>query len=117
MMSGNFGTEQTPLTFMVRRENEPVHVLPRPFNFVNCFPLPSELAEVEHRALHQTEPSIPPEPALFAAKAFGHPLAFKFFELAYVWHFTNVVTFRAPVMAETWRRVRRHYPGAMVREE
>ena len=116
MTSGNVGTEQTPLNFTVRRENEPVHFLPRPFNFVNCFPLPTELAQIEHRALRQTEQSLPPDPALFAAKAFGHQLAFKFVELAYVWHFTNVVTFRAQVMAETWRRVQSHYPGAVVRE-
>ena len=43
MTSGNVGTEQTPLNFTVRRENEPVHFLPRPFNFVNCFPLPTSL--------------------------------------------------------------------------
>lgn len=109
--SGNVGTEQTPLNFMVRREKEPVHFLPRPFNFVNCFPLPEELAKLEQSALAQPEQGISLDPALFA-KAFGRPWAFEFVELAYVWHFTNVVTFRSLVMGETWRRVQDHYPGA-----
>jgi hypothetical protein len=102
--AGDFGTEQTPLNFMVKREKEPVHFLPRPFNFVNCFRLPADLAKNL-------------DPALFAAKAFGRPGAFEFVELAYVWHFTSVVAFRLPVMGETWRRVQSHYPGAVVREE
>jgi hypothetical protein len=108
MTAGNVGTEQTPLNFMVRRENEPVHFLPRPFNFVNCFPLPGDLAKAGDGAI--------PDPALFAAKAFGRPRAFEFVELAYIWHFTNVVNFRSPVMGETWRRVQSHYPGAVVRD-
>jgi hypothetical protein len=101
MTSGDLGTEQTPLNFMVKREKEPVFFLPRPFNFVNCFPLPAELAQVEQIALTQAEHSVRPDPALFAAKAFGRPIAFEFVELAYVWHFTNVVTFRSLVMGET----------------
>jgi hypothetical protein len=116
MTSGDVGTEQTPLNFMVKREKEPVFFLPRPFNFVNCFPLPAELAQLEQIALTQAEHSVRPAPALFAAKAFGRPIAFEFVELAYVWHFTNVVTFRSLVMGETWRRVQGNYPGAVVRE-
>ena len=69
MASGNVGTDQTPLNFMVKREKEPVFFLPRPFNFVNCFPLPAELAQVEQIALTQAEHSVRPDPALFAAKA------------------------------------------------
>jgi hypothetical protein len=109
MMSGNFGTEQTPLNFMVRRENEPVLFLPRPFNFVNCFPMQAELAQLER--------SPRPDPDLFAAKAFARPWAFDFVELGYIWHFTNVVTLRSLVMRETWRHVQGNYPGAAVREE
>jgi hypothetical protein len=106
MTSANVGTEQTPLNFMMKREKEPVHFLPRPFNFVNCFPLPGEIAKIGHDGS--------PDSALFAAKAFGRPRAFEFVELAYVWHFTNVVTFRSLVMGETWRRVQGHYPGAAI---
>jgi hypothetical protein len=116
MTSGNVGTEQTPLNFMVKRENEPVHFLPRPFNFVNCFPLHEDLVKLEQGALIQTEQSARPDPALFAVKAFGRPSTFDFVELAYVWHFTNVVTLRSPVMGETWRRVQDNYPGAVVRD-
>jgi hypothetical protein len=115
MTSGNVGTEQTPLNFMVRRENEPVHFLPRPFNFVNCFPMQGEVAQIENKAFAHAEQNGRPDPALFAAKAFGRPWAFEFVELAYVWHFTNVVTFRALVMGETWRRVKGNYPGAAAR--
>ena len=62
MLSGNFGTDQTPLNFMLRREKEPVHFLPRPFNLLNCFPMDSELDSIEH------SPS--PDFAQFAEKAF-----------------------------------------------
>ena len=106
--SGNFGTEQTLLNFMAKREKEPVFLLPRPFNFVNCFPMPEELSRLERGATGDL--------LAFAAKAFGHPRTFDFVGLGYVWHFTNVVTFRSPVMAETWRRVQGHYPGAVVRD-
>jgi len=109
MMSGNFGTEQTPLNFMVRRENEPVFFLPRPFNFVNCFPMPEELYKLEQ--------SSRPDPTLFAAKAFAPPWAFDFVELSYIWHFTNVVTLRSLVMRETWRRVQNNYPGVVIPDE
>jgi len=117
MTSANVGTEQTPLNFMVKRENEPVHFLPRPFNFVNCFPLHEDLVKLEQNALTGTEQSPRPDPALFAVKAFGRPSTFDFVELAYIWHFTNVVTFRSPVMGETWRRVQSHYPGAVVQND
>lgn len=40
--------------------------------------------------------------------------AFEFVNLAYVWHFTNVVVHRSLVIQEVWRRVAGHYPGASV---
>jgi len=108
MASGNVGTDQTPLNFMVKREKEPVFFLPRPFNFVNCFAMPEELSRLGQGAR--------PDPALFAEKAAAHPWAFDFIELSYIWHFTNVVTMRSLVMGETWRRVQSNYPGAVVRD-
>ncbi len=106
MLSGNFGTDQTPLNFMLRREQEPVHFLPRPFNLLNCFPMDSELDSIEH------DPS--PDFAQFAEKAFGRPWSFMFIEAGYVWHFSNIVAARSIVMREAWRRVRANYPGASV---
>jgi hypothetical protein len=76
---------------------------------VNCFPLRGELAKLEL--------SPRADPALFAATASGHKLAFDFVELGYIWHFTNVVTLRSLVMRETWRHVKSNYPGAVVRDE
>jgi hypothetical protein len=108
IVSGNFGTEQTALNFMVKREKEPLFLLPRPFNFVNCFPMPEELSRLERSA--------PVDSSAFAAKAFAHPRTFDFVGLGYVWHFTNVVTYRSLVMGETWRRVQGNYPGAVLRE-
>jgi len=86
-----------------------VFFLLRPFNFLNCFPMPDELLRMEQGA-H-------PDTALFAVKAFSQPWAFDFVELRYIWHFTNVVTHRSLVMGETWRRFKENYPGAVVRDE
>jgi hypothetical protein len=104
MTSGNFGTDQTPLNFVVRRENEPIHFLPRPFNLINCFPMDATLSALDQSAN--------PDRALFAEKAFARPRAFHFVEYGYIWHFTNVIALRSLVMRETWRRVRHNYPGA-----
>lgn len=109
MMSGNFGTEQTPLNFAVRQANEPVHFLPRPFNLINCFPMTWALSAIAQ------EPN--PDPVRFAEKAFGRAWAFDFVEFGYIWHFTNVVALRSLVMGETWRRFRHNYPGARVSDE
>ena len=65
MTSGNVGTEQTPLNFTVRREKVAGGSPFRgPSIFVNCFPLPTELAQIEHRALRQTEQSCLPSRAV-----------------------------------------------------
>ena len=108
MASGNVGTDQTPLNFMVKRKKEPVFFLPRPFNFVNCFAMPDELSRMELSGRLDA--------TLLAEKAFVQPWAFDFIELSYIWHFTNVVTFRSLVMGETWRRVQANYSSAVVRE-
>jgi hypothetical protein len=106
MLAGNFGTDQTPLNFMLRHQKEPVHFLPAQFNLLHCFPMEADLWPIE------CSPS--PDEARFARKAFSRPGAFGFIERAYVWHFSNVVRMRSLVMRETWRRVSANYPGAGV---
>ena len=106
ILSGKLGTDQTPLNFMLRRENVPVHFLPRPFNFVHCFPMDPILMSIEMSRV--------PDENVFAEKAFSRPWTFEFVELGYIWHFNNVIALRRLVMQETWRRVRHNYPGADV---
>ena len=109
MLSGNFGTDQTPLNLVLRREREPVHFLPPPFNLLHCFPMDSLLWSIEYSPM--------PDTSLFAEKAFSRPCAFEFVDLGYIWHFSSVSVLRSLVMREAWRRVRDHYPGADLRDE
>jgi hypothetical protein len=106
MRSGDVGTDQTPLNFILRREREQLRILPPPFNYQHCFPM--------NDALHTLEEDPVSNPGAFAAEGFSQSWAFQFIKLAYVWHFTNVVTHRSLVMQEVWRRVAGHYPGATV---
>jgi hypothetical protein len=106
MRSGDVGTDQTPLNFVLRRERELLRILPPPFNYLHCFPM--------NEALQVFDEDPASDPTVFAAEAFAQPRAFQFITLAYVWHFTSVVTHRALVMQEVWRRVTEHYPDATV---
>ena len=106
MRSGDVGTDQTPLNFILKREREQLRILPPPFNYLHCFPM--------NEALQALDEDRGCDPALFAAEAFAQPRAFQFIKLAFVWHFTSVVGQRSLVMQETWRRVAEHYPGAIV---
>src|SRR5262249_10020217 len=106
MQSGDVGTDQTPLNFILRREREPLQILPPPFNLGHCFPMNDALQALEKHP-HS-------DPGVFAAEGFAQPWAFEFIRLAYVWHFTSVVTHRSLVMQEAWRRVAGNYPGATV---
>ena len=45
--SGDFGTDQTPLNFMLRQKNEPIFFLPGSFNLLHCFPMDAELAQID----------------------------------------------------------------------
>jgi hypothetical protein len=108
MRSGDVGTDQTPLNFIVKREGEQLRILPPPFNYLHCFPMSEALQVLDE------EPAA--DPTAFAAEAFAQPGAFNFIKLAFVWHFTSVVAHRSLVMQETWRRVAGNYPGASVDE-
>lgn len=107
MKKGVYGTDQTPLNFFVRRENEPVCLLPPPFNFVHCFPLKGDLSAME--ADGRTDQ--------FGEAISVPPLPLDFIDFASVWHFTNVVKLRALAMGEVWRRVHHNYPGAIVADD
>ena len=109
MLSGDFGTDQTPLNLMVRRQNEPVHFLPPAFNVLHCFSADPMLKRVEQ------SPSV--EQNVFADKVLSRPGAFDFLDSGYVWHFNSVHGLRSMVMRETWRRVRSNYPGATVHQD
>jgi hypothetical protein len=104
--AGDVGTDQTPLNLILRRQHEPLSILPPPYNFLHCFPMDHALLTLDRAPR--------PEPDLFARKGFSREWAFEFIDLAFVWHFTNVVNHRSLVMEEVWRRVARHYPGAVV---
>lgn len=109
MMSfGDLGTDQTPLNFVLRREGEPVHLLPDAFNLLHCFPMDPALNAIEF--------SPAPDPILFSLRAFSRPGAFEFFKRGYIWHFSNVVALRSLVMREAWRRVSHNYPGNYLSE-
>jgi hypothetical protein len=105
-----FGTDQTPLNFFIRRANEPVSFLPRPFNFTHCFPIGAELHQMESHELVT-------DPELVAGKVFARPASLRFISFNFVWHFTNVVALRSVVMRETWRRVQHNYPGVSLDAE
>lgn len=104
ILSANFGTDQTVLNFVLKRENVDIDYMPRVFNLVHCFPFTSELFSIENSPL--------PDPIKFASIAFSRPDAFDFCNQAYIWHFSNVVAMRGLVMSEVWRRVSSSYPGA-----
>ena len=111
---GLYGTDQTPLNFFVRRENEPVCLLPAPFNFLHCFPLEGELYELEARA--EMEANGRADAHRFAQAIEAQLLALGFIDFTFVWHFSNVPALRALAMGEVWRRVRHNYPGVAIED-
>jgi hypothetical protein len=107
-LSGNFGTDQTPLNFFMRLAGESVQFLPRPFNVLNCLPSDPMIFALE---MNPTA-----DEAGFAAKVFARPGFFDFIDFGYVWHFSSIFASRYRVMSETWNRIRQHYPGAQIDE-
>jgi len=106
--SADVGTDQTVLNYLVRRDRHPFRYLPPRFNLVNCVQMTPDLwmmelsADLSALALDQVTLS---------------PKVFHFVEMAYVWHFTNVVAVRELLMKETWRHMSAHYPGAKLLED
>lgn len=106
ILSGNFGTDQTVLNFVFRREKVDIDFMPPAFNLLHCFALNPALFAIENSPL--------PDPIQFASIAFSRPGVFDFCQQSYIWHFSNLVAMRSLVMGEVWRRVARSYPGAEV---
>lgn len=104
--SGDYGTDQTPLNFVLRKEREPITLLPRPYNFLNCFPVTPELRSIEK--------AIDPDWTLFSQKAFSPANVFQFISLGYIWHFTSLTAAREVVMRETWNKICQNYPSSTV---
>jgi hypothetical protein len=104
-LSGDVGSDQTPLNFFLRGRGTDVHFMPATFNYVHCFRLPPPFYAFETGASKTSDLS-----ALFR----GLPsAAFDFTEFAHVWHFSNVVRLRHAAMEVTWQHVAENYPGAV----
>jgi hypothetical protein len=94
------GTDQPLLNLYLRSVGEAVHRLPRAFNLLHC---------VNLSAIDAIVAASSPEEH---ARIFSSPSLYDFVDLAYVWHFSNVVRDRETAMAETWARVSSNYRGA-----
>jgi hypothetical protein len=101
--SGNFGSDQTPLNFIVCREREPIYFLPSIFNMLHCdYTAMQQLTEID---------SIDAAPEAFLDVLESRPLLFDFIDRGYVWHFSASYQHRFLLMKETWHRICKHYPG------
>ena len=99
--SKNVGTDQTVFNFVMRQGGVNVTWMPPVFNLLHCVPMDAEIMKLEGDGeVSENE---------FLKAATSKAGAFDFIEMAYVWHFTNVVNFRKVIMGETWRRVSDHY--------
>lgn len=103
------GTDQTPMNFLARREGLALRFMHPTYNFQKCVPLPPKLQT-------DFEQGQPVDSQL--EELCGHPEAFRFMEMAHVWHYNGLYpTMRHRVMAATWERARDRYadsaaPGA-----
>jgi hypothetical protein len=100
-MSGNYGSDQTPLNFIARRNRLPIHFLPPMFNLLNC----GSFA----RALMGPEKQMGREEFLRILRS--NPYIFDFINHGYVWHFSALYRYRSLLMAHTWSQVCERYPG------
>lgn len=98
--SADVGTDQTIMNFIVKQERERVRLLDRAFNVLHC---------VGGRADYLKDFERSDNPRKVDATLLMHPATFGFIDNGYVWHFTNSVSTRAKLMAETWHRVRKWY--------
>ena len=102
--SWQFGDDQTPFNFLVKRAGIDVSFLDARFNMIHCFPFSQELLLLENRSvLHHLPVDTPLELA---------PSQLDFVEMGYIWHFNNVVRAKSLVMARTWAHISERYPGA-----
>jgi hypothetical protein len=102
MHAEDVGTDQPVLNFFFKSAGEPVHYLPRTFNLIHCVNL-----DPFEAILAQSSPEE-------HARTFSSPWLYDFIDLAYIWHFTNVLDSREIAMAETWTRICHNYDGAAI---
>jgi hypothetical protein len=105
----DFGTDQTPLNYLVRKLGVELQVLPAPFNMLRCLEVPDRVIA--------SIPSITTPQSLACALDRFAPQAFAFMDLGHVWHFARVpvmgwgVPLRAFIMYDTLRRRISEYHG------
>ncbi len=104
--SGNFGSDQTPLNYVVQREREPLKLLSRHFNLSHSGGAVGSVLAHASAASQLSEE--------FVNQAFLAPGALDFIDAGYVWHFNAAYRFRQTIMQKTWERVRTKYPGVAV---
>jgi hypothetical protein len=112
---GKFGTDQTPLNYLVRMLGVRLETLPAPFNLLRCLEIPAPLVLAMQSNVKTPEVATPQD----LARQFEllSPDAFAFMEFGLVWHFAHVplvgwgVPLRAFVMHEALRRCASAYRG------
>ncbi len=98
--AGDVGTDQPLLNCFLRAKGVRLEYIPLPFNLLNCVnlhPIEAMLAASSRKELN---------------RILSLDRLYEFIDLAWIWHFTNVVGARDRAMKETWKRIRHHYPGA-----
>lgn len=107
--SRDFGTDQTPLNFLVKKLGVELQILPAPFNLLRCLEVPPNV--VASLSNVTTLQDLASQMDLLA------PHAFAFMDLGHVWHFAHVpvvgwgMTVRAFVMYDALRRCLSEYHG------
>lgn len=96
----DIGTDQPLLNLYLKMTGEEVHLLPPCFNMLYCVNISPWEAVLAGSSEEET------------VRVFSSDWLYDFFDLAWVWHFTNVVKERERAMGEAWERIRSHYPGA-----
>jgi hypothetical protein len=106
IQSGDFGTDQTLLNFVLRCSNERIDYLPQSLNVLCCCEMAATLWDIEKRPLDDWQDR--------AERMFSLAQNFELVGTAHVWHFAYVVTLRRLAMKEAWRQVCLNYPGAVL---
>jgi hypothetical protein len=113
--SDDFGTDQTPLNYMVRKLGVELELLPPPFNLQQCLEVPSALIPSMMSKVKTPQVTTPQD--LARQLDLLAPDAFAFIEYGLVWHFVHLplvgwgVPLRAFVMYEALRRCVSKYRG------
>jgi hypothetical protein len=104
--AADVGTDQAVLNYFLRWVGEPVHFIPRPFNLQHCLNIGPGLTEFDTVLAASSADEI--------AEVLSLSWLFDFIDLAYVWHFTNVLASREIIMEQTWKMICHNYPGMTI---